>query len=135
MFPSEATGFVPAAADVPLFTERVIVHTLSAPGVTPRSFAPPGYAQSTEGNYNTVAGYLENGNQRCVRLHLVHMLRLTLVVLAASTTIMDLCDAPHASYTCTRAHHTRSQTRTWRIHPPHAHIPLLISKTMPKPSR
>ncbi|PSR81579.1 hypothetical protein PHLCEN_2v6345 [Hermanssonia centrifuga] len=64
MFPFEAPGFVPANPDVPLFTERVMVHTLNAVGIIPRSFAPPGYAGSMEGNYNNVAGYLENGNQR-----------------------------------------------------------------------
>lgn len=64
MFPSEAPGFVPANPEMPLLTEKVVIHTLSALGVVPRSFAPPGYAQSVEGNYNTVAGYLENGNQR-----------------------------------------------------------------------
>lgn len=64
MFPSEAPGFVPANADTPLFTEKVVIHTLNAAGVVPRSLAPPGYAPSIEGNYNTVTGYLENGNQR-----------------------------------------------------------------------
>ncbi|KAJ3554715.1 hypothetical protein NM688_g2961 [Phlebia brevispora] len=69
MLPSEAPGFVPANPDAPLFTERVIIHTLNAVGVVPRSFAPPGYVSSTEGNYNTVAGYLENGNQRFYHHH------------------------------------------------------------------
>ncbi len=64
MFPSEAPGFVPANPDIPLFTEKVTIHTLGAVGISPRSFAPPGYAPSIEGNYNTVTGYLENGNQR-----------------------------------------------------------------------
>ena len=63
-FPSEAPGFVPTNPDVPLFSEKVTIHTLNAAGVMPRTFAPPGYAHSNEGNYNTVTGYLENGNQR-----------------------------------------------------------------------
>ena len=59
---------MPATPDTALLTENVTVNTLNATGVVPRTYAPPGYAHSIEGNYNNVAGYLENGNQRYVNL-------------------------------------------------------------------
>lgn len=47
-----------------LQTEKVVIHTMNAAGISPRSYAPPGYEQREEGNYNNAVGYLENGNQR-----------------------------------------------------------------------
>lgn len=64
MFPCVASGYAAASPDAPLFSEPVTIHTLNPVGVVPRSYAPPGYAQAVEGNYNNVAGFLENGNQR-----------------------------------------------------------------------
>ena len=64
MYPCQAPGFVCTDPDATLFTEGVTIHTMNAVGVTPRSYAPPGYAAAQDGNYNNVAGYLENGNQR-----------------------------------------------------------------------
>ena len=64
----EAPGFAPAASGSvePLISERVTITSLNAPGIVPRSYAPPGYVHEHEGDYNTAMGYLENGNQRCV---------------------------------------------------------------------
>ena len=60
----DAPGFVPTSPDTVLLTEKVTIHTANAVGVSPRSYAPPGYEQTTGGNYNNTVGYLENGNQR-----------------------------------------------------------------------
>ena len=50
-----------------LLSERIAIASVNAPGVVPRSYAPPGYVFPEEGDYNNTVGYLENGNQRCVR--------------------------------------------------------------------
>ncbi|TBU40330.1 hypothetical protein BD309DRAFT_967722 [Dichomitus squalens] len=66
----QAPGFAPASSDVePLISERVTITGLNAPGVVPRSYAPPGYVHAEEGDYNTAMGYLENGNQRFYHHH------------------------------------------------------------------
>ncbi|KAI0950800.1 hypothetical protein AcW1_008009 [Taiwanofungus camphoratus] len=63
--PLHAPGFTPASSDSePLLTEQVTITTANAAGIIPRSYAPPGYAQPEEGDYNNTVGYLENGNQR-----------------------------------------------------------------------
>ncbi|KAI0671856.1 hypothetical protein C8Q78DRAFT_972602 [Trametes maxima] len=65
LLPFQASGFAPAApAGEALLSERVAVASANAPGVVPRSYAPPGYVSPEEGDYNTAMGYLENGNQR-----------------------------------------------------------------------
>ncbi|KAI0091104.1 hypothetical protein BDY19DRAFT_1067684 [Irpex rosettiformis] len=66
MYPSQAPGFVGINPDTPLFAERVMIHTLNAVGVIPKSFAPPGYSSAADNNWNVAAGFLENGNQRRV---------------------------------------------------------------------
>ena len=66
----QAPGFAPAAAaskDAPLVLEPVTIVSVNAVGVVPRSYAPPGYADTSTGDYMTTMGYLENGNQRYVR--------------------------------------------------------------------
>jgi len=60
----DAPGFVQTGTDPVLQTEKVVIHTANAIGVTPRSYAPPGYEHKEEGNYNNAVGYLEIGNQR-----------------------------------------------------------------------
>jgi len=65
LYPSEASGFTSdVAATQPLVTETVTITSANAVGITPRSYAPPGYDRKDDGDYNTAAGYLENGNQR-----------------------------------------------------------------------
>ncbi|KAL1949605.1 hypothetical protein VTO73DRAFT_8486 [Trametes versicolor] len=65
LLPFQAPGFSPASpAGEALLSERVSVASANAPGVVPRSYAPPGYVSPEEGDYNTAVGYLENGNQR-----------------------------------------------------------------------
>ncbi|CDO77950.1 hypothetical protein BN946_scf184720.g4 [Trametes cinnabarina] len=68
LLPFRAPGFAPAVSAGPdsdaLLTERVSIASVNAPGVVPRSYAPPGYVFPEEGDYNTAVGYLENGNQR-----------------------------------------------------------------------
>ena len=69
LFQFQAPGFVPASSDVePLVSEPVTITGLNAPGIVPRTYAPPGYVHADEGDYNTAMGYLENGNQRYVPL-------------------------------------------------------------------
>ncbi|KAM5531766.1 hypothetical protein V8D89_014536 [Ganoderma adspersum] len=67
----EAPGFAPATPGSvePLISERVTITSLNAPGIAPRSYAPPGYVHEHEGDYNTAMGYLENGNQRFYHHH------------------------------------------------------------------
>lgn len=66
----QATGFISSATqDETLLTERVNISLFNAPGVQPRSHAPPGYADAAAGDYNITAGYLENGNQRFYHRH------------------------------------------------------------------
>ncbi|EIM91107.1 uncharacterized protein STEHIDRAFT_152778 [Stereum hirsutum FP-91666 SS1] len=68
--PPQATGFIPSAPqDEPLLAERVNISLSNAPGVQPRSHAPPGYTDPMVGDYNVTAGYLENGNQRFYHRH------------------------------------------------------------------
>jgi hypothetical protein len=64
MYPSQAPGFVHPDPDKPLYSESVSIHTLNAPGVVPKSYAPPGYAHAAQHTWNAAAGYLENGDQR-----------------------------------------------------------------------
>lgn len=64
LLPFEAPGFSQEGQQSALLTEGVTIHTANAPGVIPRSYAPPGYEHAQEGNYNNAIGYLENGNQR-----------------------------------------------------------------------
>lgn len=64
LLPFQAPGFASASpAGEALLSERITVASVNAPGVVPRSYAPPGYVHPEEGDYNTAAGYLENGNQ------------------------------------------------------------------------
>lgn len=71
----EVPGFAPVAPGSvePLISERVTITSLNAPGIVPRSYAPPGYVHAHEGDYNTAMGYLENGNQRCVPSRIVRL--------------------------------------------------------------
>ena len=65
LLPPQVPGFTSTAApEEPLLTERITVTMASPPGITPVSQIPPGYEVPNEGNYNTVTGFLENGNQR-----------------------------------------------------------------------
>ncbi|OBZ62661.1 hypothetical protein A0H81_15025 [Grifola frondosa] len=65
LLPFQAPGFSSASsASEPLLTEKIMITSVNAPGVVPRSYAPPGYVHPEEGDYNTAVGYLENGNQR-----------------------------------------------------------------------
>ncbi|KAJ7285158.1 hypothetical protein C8J57DRAFT_1498005 [Mycena rebaudengoi] len=66
LLPFAITGFTPlgVAPGTSLFSEPVKITTKHVPGVTPRSYAPPGYERPPEGDYNSAVGYLENGNQR-----------------------------------------------------------------------
>ncbi|KAI0367999.1 hypothetical protein BV20DRAFT_949122 [Pilatotrama ljubarskyi] len=70
LLPFQAPGFATATpAGEPLLTERITITSANAPGVVPRSYAPPGYVNPEEGDYNTAMGYLENGNQRFYHHH------------------------------------------------------------------
>lgn len=72
----QAPGWAPASpsgpsgsgssAKEPLVQQSVTLASVNAAGVVPRSYAPPGYVDKHEADYNTTVGYLENGNQRCV---------------------------------------------------------------------
>lgn len=65
MYPFHASGFNPSEAPTEaLLSEKLVITSANAPGVVPRSYAPPGYVPP-EGDYNIATGYLENGNQRC----------------------------------------------------------------------
>ncbi|KAI0326428.1 hypothetical protein GY45DRAFT_1285553 [Cubamyces sp. BRFM 1775] len=80
LLPFQAPGFVPSAGHSggasaasgsgagavgeALLSERIAIASVNAPGVVPRSYAPPGYVFPEEGDYNNTVGYLENGNQR-----------------------------------------------------------------------
>ncbi|KAI0789899.1 hypothetical protein C8Q75DRAFT_806557 [Abortiporus biennis] len=73
LMPVEAAGFIPDTSTGPstsnaagqaLVAQRVTVTSINAPGILPRSYAPPGYEHKEEGDYNAAVGYLENGNQR-----------------------------------------------------------------------
>jgi hypothetical protein len=73
LFPPKATGFIPAVQDTttPLLSVPVQIGTTNAPGVVPRSNAPPDYVaeQEEEGSYANTVGMLENGNQRFLGHH------------------------------------------------------------------
>ncbi|KAI9000455.1 hypothetical protein BD414DRAFT_1082 [Trametes punicea] len=76
LLPFQAPGFTPAASDASswlegaaLLSEHVTIACVNAPGIIPRSYAPPGYVYPQEGDYNSVIGYLENGNQRFYHHH------------------------------------------------------------------
>ncbi|TCD63202.1 hypothetical protein EIP91_005841 [Steccherinum ochraceum] len=60
----DVPGFVPSSSKELLLSENVVIRTTNAPGVVPKSYAPPGYEHREEGNYSNAVGYLENGNQR-----------------------------------------------------------------------
>jgi hypothetical protein len=68
LLPPKATGFTPLALDAgaPLLSVPVQICTNNAPGVVPRSSAPPDYVPEQEeaGSYMMTTGMLENGNQR-----------------------------------------------------------------------
>ncbi|KAJ7596541.1 hypothetical protein C8J56DRAFT_849981 [Mycena floridula] len=64
LFASEAPGFVPSDQGSALISEPVTIATKQCRGVTPKSYAPPGYDKPEVGDFNTSAGYLENGDQR-----------------------------------------------------------------------
>jgi len=65
MFPPQAPGFsCKAASDEPLLTEAVNIASSEAVGIAARSYAPPGYEEPEEADFNNTVGYLENGNQR-----------------------------------------------------------------------
>ncbi|RPD59528.1 hypothetical protein L227DRAFT_575968 [Lentinus tigrinus ALCF2SS1-6] len=58
-----------SSAKEPLVSHPVTLVSVNAAGVVPRSYAPPGYAEKHEADYNTTVGYLENGNQRFLHHH------------------------------------------------------------------
>ncbi|KAJ7773471.1 hypothetical protein B0H16DRAFT_1714355 [Mycena metata] len=64
--PFDITGFasVGVEAGKSLLSEPVKITTRQIPGITPRSYAPPGYEKPPESDFNSAVGYLENGNQR-----------------------------------------------------------------------
>lgn len=64
--PFDAPGFVSSTTspNEPLLSEKVMIATKQVPGVTPHSYAPPGYEKAHGGDYNKSMGLLENGNQR-----------------------------------------------------------------------
>ncbi|KAL5486115.1 hypothetical protein ACEPAI_7159 [Sanghuangporus weigelae] len=73
VFPFSTAGFAPEHStpkNEPLLAEKISIVTDNAPGVIPRSHAPPGYVKPAEGNYNNSMGYLENGNQRFYGHHI-----------------------------------------------------------------
>jgi len=63
--PFDSPGFVSSSKGHEyLHQEPVVITTLNAPGVMPRSLAPPGYVPPEGTDYNASVGYLENGNQK-----------------------------------------------------------------------
>ncbi|KAF7374746.1 hypothetical protein MSAN_00360100 [Mycena sanguinolenta] len=70
LLPFSITGFVPLGTESgkSLLSEPVKILTRQVPGVTPRSYAPPGY-EKEESDYNAAVGFLENGNQRFYHHH------------------------------------------------------------------
>lgn len=85
MYPFEAPGYTPKEAPTEtLLKEKLVITAANAPGVVPRSYTPPGYV-APESDYNIAAGFLENGNQRCVPLC---FLRSTT---GADFTALDFC--------------------------------------------
>ncbi|KAJ6576650.1 hypothetical protein DFH09DRAFT_1149931 [Mycena vulgaris] len=65
LLPFSITGFTSLAEPgKAMISEPVTITTKQVPGITPKSYAPPGYERPAEGDYNSAVGYLENGNQR-----------------------------------------------------------------------
>ncbi|KAJ7364224.1 hypothetical protein DFH08DRAFT_910474 [Mycena albidolilacea] len=66
LLPFAITGFASLGTEPgkALLSEPVKIMTKHVPGVTARSYAPPGYEKPEENDYNSAVGYLENGNQR-----------------------------------------------------------------------
>ena len=63
----EAAGFVGPVyegKDPALLSEQVTLTTRQIPGLTTRSYAPPGYEKPKAVDYSKSVGLLENGNQR-----------------------------------------------------------------------
>ncbi|KAF8968053.1 hypothetical protein BDZ97DRAFT_1655513 [Flammula alnicola] len=75
LLPFKAPGFTsapspPNAGNNPvLLTEWVNIATKQVPGITPHSYAPPGYEKPQAIDYNKSLGLLENGNQRFLHHH------------------------------------------------------------------
>ncbi|KAJ7476230.1 hypothetical protein FB451DRAFT_1397558 [Mycena latifolia] len=71
LLPFSATGFTALGTESgkSLISERVTITTKQVPGISPRSYAPPGYEKPPENDYNSAMGYLENGNQRFYHHH------------------------------------------------------------------
>ncbi|KAJ7104002.1 hypothetical protein B0H15DRAFT_942036 [Mycena belliarum] len=66
LLPFSVTGFTSLGTEPgkAMLSEPVKITTKQVLGVTPRSYAPPGYEKPVENDYNSAVGYLENGNQR-----------------------------------------------------------------------
>ncbi|KAJ7476021.1 hypothetical protein FB451DRAFT_265026 [Mycena latifolia] len=66
LLPFSITGFTSLGTEPgkSILSEPVKITTKQVPGITPKSYAPPGYERPPEGDYNSAVGYLENGNQR-----------------------------------------------------------------------
>jgi len=67
LLPFEAAGFVRPVyegKDSVLLSEQVTLTTRQIPGLTTRSYAPPGYEKPKAVDYSKSVGLLENGNQR-----------------------------------------------------------------------
>ncbi|KAJ6623969.1 hypothetical protein B0H10DRAFT_2162288 [Mycena sp. CBHHK59/15] len=66
LLPFSTTGFTSLGTEpgVAMVSQPLKITTKSVPGITPKSYAPPGYERPPEGDYNSAVGYLENGNQR-----------------------------------------------------------------------
>ncbi|KAJ7094264.1 hypothetical protein C8R44DRAFT_814125 [Mycena epipterygia] len=71
LLPFAVTGFTSLDTEPgkSLLSEPVKIATKHVPGITPRSYAPPGYEKPPENDYNSAVGYLENGNQRFYHHH------------------------------------------------------------------
>ncbi|KAJ7707366.1 hypothetical protein B0H17DRAFT_1032510 [Mycena rosella] len=71
LLPFVTTGFTTLDVEPgkPLLSEPVKITTKQVPGISPRSYAPPGYERPPESDYNSAVGYLENGNQRFYHRH------------------------------------------------------------------
>ncbi|KAJ7094274.1 hypothetical protein C8R44DRAFT_645459, partial [Mycena epipterygia] len=73
LLPFAATGFTPLDAEPgkSLLSEPVKIATKQVPGVTPRSYAPPGYEKPPENDYNAPVGYLSMVNISFLALVLI----------------------------------------------------------------
>ncbi|RDX57135.1 hypothetical protein OH76DRAFT_1424761 [Lentinus brumalis] len=67
--PASPSGSSVSSAKEPLVVQPITLASVNAVGVVPRSYAPPGYVENHEADYNTAVGYLENGNQRFLHHH------------------------------------------------------------------